>query len=121
MLKTKNNKQETICWECAKACGECPWSDGSFTPVDGWVATPTKVKCRYKIIDSYLVEKCPLFISDAWTSIYVKPLAKLLNVNWQTFYSWTDEYKISKARQCGYELRFNESTVGKRMYIRKVE
>ena len=24
----------TLCWKCAKACGECSWSDGTFTHVD---------------------------------------------------------------------------------------
>ena len=60
----------TLCWRCAKACGECSWSDGSFTPVDGWAAIPTKIRTESEPIDSFLIEKCPLFEDD--TARYMK-------------------------------------------------
>lgn len=61
------NKPQSLCWKCAKACGGCSWSDRSFTPVDGWVAEPTKVRGHQadgQVMDSYMVHECPLFESD---------------------------------------------------------
>lgn len=60
---TKN--ETTICWECKRATGFCSWSE-DFTPVEGWRATPTKIKVgrangRDLFVDSYLVHECPLF------------------------------------------------------------
>lgn len=64
--------QFTLCWDCEKACGDCPWSQRGHMPVDGWVATPTKVKLRAKTNpygesydNSYIVHSCPLFVRDA--------------------------------------------------------
>lgn len=108
--------KETICWNCAKACGKCPWSDGSFTPVDGWIATPTKIKFGCKIENSYLVKNCPLFVSKTWSSISVKALAKILNINIRTFFRLTDEDKISKARKCGYDLKIEKEKLKKNIY-----
>ena len=60
----------TLCWDCANACGNCSWSDRTFTPVSGWKAKPTIVKGDHrkngdvKIEDSFHVEACPLFKDD---------------------------------------------------------
>ena len=54
----------TLCWKCARACGGCSWSDGSFTPVTGWKAKPTIITMAGRIIKSYKVIKCPLFKDD---------------------------------------------------------
>lgn len=54
--------EATICWICKNACGSCSWSK-SFTPVENWVAKPTKLKIgdgRY--VDSYIVKKCPRYV-----------------------------------------------------------
>lgn len=57
--------KESICWKCAKACGDCSWSDGTFTPVEGWTAEHTKVRnAKFCYIESYNVIACPLFESD---------------------------------------------------------
>lgn len=115
-------QKQTICWKCARACGKCPWSDGSFTPVDGWSATPTKIKNDDVITDSYIVKKCPLFISDAWIPISTKPLAKILNISARTLFRWSDKDRILKVRKCGYELKIDKSICTKKiMFIRKVE
>lgn len=57
-------KHSTLCWECEKACGRCSWSK-SFTPVEGWKATPTKVRAdqqsRNQYVDSFDVYECPEF------------------------------------------------------------
>lgn len=58
------NKPQTLCWRCAKACGKCSWSDRSFTPVEGWVAEPTKLHGDGGVIDSFRVIECPLFEDD---------------------------------------------------------
>lgn len=62
----------TICWDCRNAVPEgkygCSWSR-KLIPVEGWVAEPT-VKMSYKvngykrIVNSYCVMGCPLFIPD---------------------------------------------------------
>ena len=65
----ETNKPATLCWKCANACGGCSWSDGSFTPVQGWTARKTSVmvprgKHGTGMTGSYMVEKCPLYEDD---------------------------------------------------------
>ena len=55
---------ETLCESCGRACGECSWTGGTFTPVNGWKAKPTKIRMGTRIIDSYHVESCPMFKKD---------------------------------------------------------
>lgn len=57
-------KKEQLCWSCKNACGGCSWSI-SLTPVEGWTATPKKIKCHDGIIiNSYKITECPQYISD---------------------------------------------------------
>lgn len=61
--KPKNTVSNTLCWDCKKATGgaDCPWAN-EFKPVEGWDATPTKMKMNgTRSVDSYDVHKCPLF------------------------------------------------------------
>ena len=68
MIRRKPN--DTLCWDCAKAYGKCSWSDGSFTPVDGWDAQLVyKNAPDYRspatkefLSTSYIVKRCPQFI-----------------------------------------------------------
>lgn len=58
----------TLCWKCEKACGGCAWSK-DFIPVDGWKAEKTMILAdrgyyANKVVDSYIVKKCPLFVDD---------------------------------------------------------
>lgn len=56
-------RKQTLCWICAKAGGNCSWSK-NFTPVEGWNAKPTKIRCREQetgYLDSYNVKECPEF------------------------------------------------------------
>lgn len=71
--------KETLCWCCRNACGHCCWTNGSFTPVKGWNATPTVLKMSGRLIDSYTVHKCPLY---EFQSIYVSgpQLLKLIQL-----------------------------------------
>lgn len=50
--------KQTLCWDCANACGRCNWSQ-RFEPVDGWAAAYNE---KY---DSYCVTDCPEFERDA--------------------------------------------------------
>lgn len=55
--------KQTLCWMCRRpGTGTCSW-DKSFTPVEGWTATSTKLMSWHEgeDIGSYLVEACPLF------------------------------------------------------------
>lgn len=55
-------KDNTICWDCAKACNSgCSWSDGSYTPVEGWEARPD---VNSNGIESFLVVSCPEFVRE---------------------------------------------------------
>lgn len=59
------SKKSSICWDCANACGRCSWSH-NFTPVKGWIVTPTKFNIHEnKMINSYIVHKCPLFKKES--------------------------------------------------------
>lgn len=50
-----------LCWDCKKACGDCSWSDGSFTPITGWVATPVYKAKNKNEIYTYHIYECPEF------------------------------------------------------------
>lgn len=58
----KHSRQ--LCWTCRRTSyGLCPWFSG-YEPVNGWDATPTKVRTgmmRDKSVDSYHVKSCPLY------------------------------------------------------------
>ena len=60
-------EHDTLCWTCQKAAGKCSWSK-NFTPVEGWVAIPTKIQDgkKYKTkepryLHSFDVYRCPEF------------------------------------------------------------
>lgn len=57
----------TLCWDCAKATGYCPWSS-SLEPVKGWVVEQTKRTTYSGEIHSLIVYECPLFERDAYCS-----------------------------------------------------
>jgi hypothetical protein len=56
-------KNENICFNCKKACGECSWSL-NFTPVEGWTATPSVVNDLGELKNTYHITSCPEFTSD---------------------------------------------------------
>jgi len=54
-------KEDTKCWDCAKACvGGCSWSR-EFIPVEGWDAKETENAAG---VTSYIVRECPEFESE---------------------------------------------------------
>ena len=56
--------QFTICWDCARATGGCPWSD-RLRPVKGWVAKELKPTST-RPYSTYIVLECPGFKRDAY-------------------------------------------------------
>ena len=59
----------TLCWDCSKAGGLCPWSDHwEHKPVPGWSAVQTRMRANNGGTDtSYIVLACPLFEPDERT------------------------------------------------------
>ena len=53
--------KHTLCWDCKNSTKpwNCPWVE-NFTPVKGWLATPTSVG-KYYNYDSFYVTSCPRF------------------------------------------------------------
>ena len=55
----------TLCWDCAKACGECSWSNHwDHSPVPGLKAEQTYLKVNGGDDISYRVIECPEFEPD---------------------------------------------------------
>jgi hypothetical protein len=67
IMERGRKKENTLCWNCANACGKCCWSK-KFKKVKGWIAKKTIIKGDPNglepNIDSYLVIECPKFIKD---------------------------------------------------------
>ena len=65
-LTKKTKKRQTLCWQCAKACGGCSWSSLAHKPVDGWAAERRDIYIRNKPdpLESYIVESCPEYVPD---------------------------------------------------------
>lgn len=55
-----------LCWECARCLPGrgCSWAD-NLKPVKGWTASRTYILGCKKMLRTYVIIKCPLFISDA--------------------------------------------------------
>ena len=64
--KHKNHTytSNSLCWECAKAYGDCTWSS-TFEPVQGWNAKRKDIcfeaNGKKYISESYYVYECPEF------------------------------------------------------------
>ena len=63
-----SEQSNSLCWNCTKAYGGCPWAD-SYTPVEGWKATKNNKRIWKKgsgvaSVDSYNVRECPEFVKD---------------------------------------------------------
>lgn len=51
---------QTLCWECAKAGGQCPWSR-RFEPIEGWLASCVPLQCYSRTGISFIVHACPQY------------------------------------------------------------
>lgn len=65
--KKRNRKADSICWECQRAINKpskmCSWAICA-KPVDGWNAKPCTINNAGRIISSFKVLGCPLFVDD---------------------------------------------------------
>lgn len=113
-------KNETICWDCDNACGKCSWSDGTFTPVKGWEATPTIINnSDGKLTESYCVHKCPLFKNEFnFKLVQIKDILKLLKIDVKSFYLKKYEH-LRKLQKRGYDVVVFQSGKIERIMIRK--
>ena len=57
------NEKQTLCWNCANACGGCAWSDHwRHEPIPGWKAEKHQLRINNGLYDvSYTVHECPEF------------------------------------------------------------
>lgn len=56
-------RKDQLCWDCAKACGGCEWSDG-LDPVPGWTAKKVLRKDGWHSYTTYEITACPKFERD---------------------------------------------------------
>lgn len=68
MVERDKQTRPTLCWDCKNACGGCSWS-AKFEPVPGWKAVRKIIRPQAgwgkgKAVDTYRVDKCPLFEPD---------------------------------------------------------
>ena len=109
--------ENQLCWECKRACGECPWS-ARLRPIKGWVARKEKN-------GSYEISQCPLFLPDDKRRIYVSNLAKLVGKSINTLRYWGQARVKAAVKEKGYELFIEKPTDGVKKsckyYIRKID
>jgi hypothetical protein len=95
-------KSETICWSCKFATGGCSWAlDG--TPVEGWEATKTVLRCNDRSTTSYIVRKCPQYKFDK-LEVRIADLCKLLNISERTFYRSSRDILMTRLTNAGYNV-----------------
>lgn len=115
------HKEETLCWSCVNACGRCPWSSKSHTPVEGWNAEKTLIKMADRNLESYRVISCPMY--DAfYKKVTVEEFIKL--INWskscRTFIRRCDDTELKRlAKQCGYKIYIDRCSDKRRLYLLK--
>lgn len=58
--------KQTLCWDCAKACGGCSWSDHwKHSPVPGWKTEETTLRLNNdQYTKTHIVLECPEFVAD---------------------------------------------------------
>lgn len=71
-------KSVTICWEC-KNFWKCAWARG--VPVKGWEADPITIRDQNIDVDSFIVKKCPHFISDNITKCTYAEIGHILGIS----------------------------------------
>lgn len=63
----KQNENDSLCWYCQNACGNCSWSR-TLKPVEGWevniIDIQHKANNKTYITQSYKVINCPEYIPD---------------------------------------------------------
>lgn len=63
-----NDFGTNICWDCEKACGQCPWTaidpetkEVQFNPVPGWKTEKKRRKTGRNWVEVEQIVECPLF------------------------------------------------------------
>lgn len=114
-------EEENICIQCRLSTGFCPWSK-DFNVVEGWNAEKSTIYSGTKVIDTYHITKCPLFIED-YIKIKRYKLIRLLKLKRGLFSRYSDEYIKKVAELNGYQVRIttgiSKGKTLKRYYIRK--
>lgn len=115
-----------ICWKCDRATGGCSWSSKGI-PVKGWKANKTIIKDNItsnRIIDSYEVLKCPLFVSEPSRSrimpgnfITIAELSKRLNLTEHEFLQLSDDEAIKIAASVGLDISVKRNKKNRRRFI----
>jgi len=112
---------ETLCWYCQNACGNCSWSK-YFQPVNGWLAKPRIIyySSEDKKIDSFLVIKCPLFISDSkYSRITTQELSKKLGFSTRTLFRKSDKDLIKMCKKNNYK-HTKKKDYNKKIYLLEI-
>lgn len=111
--------KDTLCLECANACGGCSWSRKKAKPVKGWNAIR---KDLVGGIESYIVVSCPEYVPDG-KKHRSQPIQCVDSKN-RIRRDWTEEetemlYLLRKSgktiRACAEELGRTRSSVSKKL------
>lgn len=98
--------KDTLCWYCKNASGNCPWSNGTFTPVEGWVVDNSK-KISGISEQSYTVIECPMY-REFYRRLKTEDIAKMLNMS---------QRSLTKLKS--FEIKRRCLQLGKVVYIVK--
>ena len=79
-----DGRRHALCWDCAKACGGCSWSNHwEHRPVPGWVAEETRVRMNNDTYEpTFLVIACPEFERDGIGGGVSRPHDQQKRVQW---------------------------------------
>ena len=97
---------ETLCWYCKNACGNCSWSDGTFTPIKGWTIDDSK-KLKSLDSESYTVLECPEY-KEFYKQLSLKQVANIIGIS---------ERSLSRMSNSAIKNKF--IIQGKKLYISK--
>jgi hypothetical protein len=63
------NRTNEMCGECVYPIKDCPWmSKGQ--PVPGWDAEDDEVKVSDRVLKTYYIKNCPLFVPHPRSTIF---------------------------------------------------
>ena len=64
-MRKRAKKRPTLCWSCARFCGQCSWS-ARFEPIAGWSAEEGSLTRQYGgTLKTYTVLQCPWYERDS--------------------------------------------------------
>ena len=95
------NNNETLCWRCKNAIGNCPWSSRGEV-IEGWEAEEIQiVEGKKPILDSFKVKKCPVFEPEKFTDFEdVRDFlvnhysVKKIQITRRNLTRWVEKYEI---------------------------